>query len=145
MLRRKLDYVYPNQHANIYVRAAGTTDWKFAGEWYTAGSNTYYHSYPKGKAFTEDELKMPEPEIIAGNRRWREEEFLIAEEHTKGIEKLEIKIEFIPNKKQLLPGVDFPAESAWSEARYWVYCYSMPKIYPEINKGAYNEMQLNQK
>ena len=144
MLRRKFDYLYPNQHANVYVRAGGSTEWNFAGEWYTAGSNTYYFSYPEGGKFTEAELKKTNPEILTSNRRWREEEFLIAEELTKGIEKLEVKIEFIPNTRQLLPGVDFPAESAWSEARYWVYCYSMPKMYPEIYKGAYNEMQLNQ-
>ena len=25
------------------------------------------------------------------------------------------------------PGQPFPAESAWSESRYWAYCYKMPK------------------
>ena len=49
-------------------------------------------------------------------------------ELTEGIEKLDIKIEFIPEKRDLYPGHPYPAEPAWSEARYWVYCYKMPKV-----------------
>lgn len=33
---------------------------------------------------------------------------------------------FIPD--ELFPGQPFPAESAWSESRYWAYCYMMPKV-----------------
>lgn len=47
MLRRKLDYAYPNQRAEVFVGdPAGTsTRWDFAGIWYTAGSNTTVGSY----------------------------------------------------------------------------------------------------
>ena len=124
LLRRKFDYQYPNQEARIYVKNAESEgDWQFAGVWYTAGSNTYYHSYPKGRAFTTDELKPTNPEVITSNRRWREEEFLIGYQLTSGVSKLAIKIEWVPNEKKLLPNTPFPVESAWSEARYWVYCY----------------------
>jgi hypothetical protein len=42
MLRRKLDYSYANQRAEIYVADARSrsAQWKLAGIWYTAGSNT---------------------------------------------------------------------------------------------------------
>jgi hypothetical protein len=66
--------------------------------------------------------------IVTSNRRWREEEFLIARQLTEGVNRLEIKIELVPNEKELFPGQSFPAESAWSEARYWVYCYRMPRV-----------------
>lgn len=51
LLRRKFDYAYPNQHARVFVRASGTGDWQFAGDWYTAGSNTCVHSRPDGRSF----------------------------------------------------------------------------------------------
>jgi len=42
MLRRKLDYSYANQRAEVYVADARnrSPQWKLAGIWYTAGSNT---------------------------------------------------------------------------------------------------------
>jgi hypothetical protein len=128
MLRRKFDYRYPNQHARVYVKPVTQEEWQYAGEWYTAGSNTCVYSRPKGASFTEREFAPTEHHIITGNRRWREEEFLIAQGLTEGHDKLQIKIEFVKNNKQLFPGKPFPVESAWSEARYWVYCYRMPEV-----------------
>ncbi|PKQ44413.1 DUF2961 domain-containing protein [Confluentibacter flavum] len=132
LLRRKFDYLYPNQKANVYVKDENTTEWELAGEWYTAGSNTCVFSFPEG------ELDQAQHQMITSNRRWREEEFLIGRELTEGIEKLDIKIEHIPNSIQLFPGKDFPAESRWSESRYWVYCYSMPRIHSKISNGAFS-------
>jgi hypothetical protein len=42
MLRRKLDYSYANQRAEVYIRDARdrSAEWKLAGIWYTAGCNT---------------------------------------------------------------------------------------------------------
>ena len=42
MLRRKLDYAYPNQRAEVYIGDPRNSNkaWKLAGVWYTAGSNT---------------------------------------------------------------------------------------------------------
>lgn len=47
MLRRKLDYAYPNQCAEIFVEdsTAGRSRWRSAGAWYTAGSTTSVRSY----------------------------------------------------------------------------------------------------
>jgi Protein of unknown function (DUF2961) len=47
MLRRKLDYAYPNQRAEVFVKdsAGPSTKWIFAGIWYTAGSNATVDSY----------------------------------------------------------------------------------------------------
>ena len=129
MLRRKFDYQYPNQRAKVWVKNADDNGvWQMAGTWYTAGSNTFYHSYPKGKAYTESELLPTNPKILTSNRRWREEEFLIGAQLTSGISRLAIKIEWVPDQKTLLPGHQFPVPSAWSEARYWVYCYSLPDL-----------------
>jgi hypothetical protein len=47
MLRRRLDYAYPNQRAKVYVadNSQRPESWNFAGIWYTAGSNTVVRSY----------------------------------------------------------------------------------------------------
>ena len=127
MLRRKFDYIYPNQCAKVWVRPdKPEAEWQYAGQWYTAGSNTCVYSNPYVKEVYE--LAATEHHVITSNRRWREEEFLIGRQLTEGVKRLEVKIEFIPNTKELFPGQPFPAESAWSESRYWVYCYKMPKV-----------------
>ena len=126
LLRRKFDYQYPNQKASVWVRPANTDSaWNYAGIWYTAGSNTCYFSYPKGRSYTAAELSPTAPQIITSNRRWREEEFLIDHTLTEGFSQIEIQIRWIPDEKELLPGRPFPVASAWSEARYWVYCYQL--------------------
>ena len=128
LLRRKFDYQYPNQRANVFVRHVdGEASWQYAGEWYTAGSNTSVHSRPQGGNFSEAELAPTEHNVITSNRRWREEEFLIAHELTDGVEQLQIRIEHVPVKRELHPGHPFPVENAWSESRYWVYCYQLPE------------------
>jgi hypothetical protein len=127
LLRRKFDYLYPNQEATVWVKNAEIDgDWINTGRWYTAGSNTCMFSYPVGKSFTEAEFSPTEPEVVTSNRRWREEEFLIGNHLTHGVKKLEVKIEWIPNDQVLFPGQPFPAKSGWSEGRYWVYCYNLP-------------------
>lgn len=125
LLRRKFDYAWPNQTARIYVKPAGSkADWKRAGIWYTAGSNTAYFSYPKEQG----ELAKSDPLIYTSNRQWREEEFLISPALTQNVKKLAVKIEWIPDNRPLLPNQPFPNDSAWSSSRYWVYCYQMPRI-----------------
>jgi len=125
MLRRKFDYLYPNQCAKVWVRPDKTDGkWQYVGQWYTAGSNTCVYSYPR----SEGELGKTQHTIITGNRRWREEEFLIPRELTEGLKRLQIKIQHVPNTRELFPSQPFPAESAWSESRYWAYCYKMPKV-----------------
>ncbi len=125
MLRRKFDYLYPNQRARVWVRPdEPDAEWKYVGQWYTAGSNTCVYSYPR----SEGELGKTQHTIITGNRRWREEEFLIPRSLTEGVKRLCIKIEYVPDTKELFPGQAFPGEPAWSESRYWAYCYKMPQV-----------------
>lgn len=125
MLRRKFDYLYPNQCAKVWIRPDKTGGkWQYVGQWYTAGSNTCVYSYPR----SEGELGKTQHTIITGNRRWREEEFLIPRQLTEGVKRLEIKIQHVPDNRELFPGQPFPVESAWSESRYWAYCYKMPKV-----------------
>lgn len=124
MLRRKFDYLYPNQCAKVWVRSDVNGQWQYVGEWFTAGSNTCVYSYPRQAG----ELGATEHRVITSNRRWREEEFLIPRRMTEGLEQLEIRLEHIPDDKELFPGHPFEVESVWSESRYWVYCYKMPKV-----------------
>jgi len=86
------------------------------------------YSRPKGASISEREFAPTEYHIITGNRRWREEEFLIARSLTEGHAELQIKIEFIEDNRELFPGQPFRQEPAWSEARYWVYCCRMPEV-----------------
>jgi hypothetical protein len=122
MLRRKLDYAFPNQRAEVFVADAGETkltDWKPAGIWYLAGSNTVVHSRPKA------ELAPPENKIIVSNRRFRDDEFLLPKELTAGRSAIRIKVKFTPVHIPLFPG-NLEPELAWSEIRYDAYCYVMP-------------------
>jgi len=128
MLRRTLDYSFPNQRAEVYVadtRAGQTGDdheWKHAGVWYLAGSNTcVYSNPPRG-----DELGATKHIVQTSNRRFRDDEFLVARKFTQGRSAVRVKIKFTPVKRPLFPGHPLP-ELAWSELRYDVYCYVMPE------------------
>jgi hypothetical protein len=126
LLRRKFDYQYPNQRAKILVKPAeGDHQWQYAGQWYTAGSNTCVHSRPGGDNFSAAELAPPEHNVITSNRRWREEEFLIAPRLTAGVKNLRVRVEFVPDDRPLYPGQPFPVANAWSESRYSAYCYKL--------------------
>ncbi len=48
LLRRKLDYQFPNQRAEVFVADAGraTSKWRPAGVWYLAGANTCVYCAP---------------------------------------------------------------------------------------------------
>ena len=99
-------------------RRAVHASWQYAGEWYTAGSNTCVHSRPAGDNFSPAELAPTEHNVITSNRRWREEEFLIPRHLTEGVERLRIRIDHVPDTRPLYPGHPFPVENAWSESRY---------------------------
>jgi hypothetical protein len=115
MLRRKLDYSFPNQRAEVSVDGAP------AGIWYLAGSNTCVFSNPKG------ELGETLHTVESSNRRFRDDEFLIPLRLTKGRSTIRVKIRFTPVTTPLYPGYPLP-ELAWSELRYTAYSYVMPKF-----------------
>jgi hypothetical protein len=123
MLRRKLDYGFPNQRALVFV-AVGK-EWKPAGVWYLAGSNTCVFSSPRA------ELGAALHVVETSNRRFRDDEFLLPLELTRGRSAIRVRVKFTPVETPLYP--DYPKshplpELAWSEMRYTAYSYVMPRL-----------------
>jgi hypothetical protein len=124
LLRRKLDYQFPNQRAEVSIAPAGedgkpTGEFQPAGIWYLAGSNTCVYSNPK------EELGATQHVIQISNRRFRDDEFLIGPALTKDRPAIRVRVTFTPVKIPLYPGGAIP-DLVWSEMRYTAYCYSMP-------------------
>jgi hypothetical protein len=125
LLRRTLDYALPNQRAEIEVADASDPDrkdkpnWKPAGAWYLAGSNTCVYSNPK------PELGATQHVVQTSNRRFRDDEFLIPRALTERRTAIRVRVRFTPVERALFPGA--PAqEQAWSEIRYDAYCFVPP-------------------
>jgi hypothetical protein len=114
LLRRKLDYSFPNQRAEVYV------DDELAGIWHLAGSNTCIYSNPK------EELGATQHNVQTSNRRFRDDEFIISRKLTRGKSKIRVRVKFTPVETPLFPGHPL-AELAWSEIRYDAYCWIMPQ------------------
>ena len=125
MLRRKLDYSFLNQRAEVWVAdpAAGKASWRKAGIWYLAGSNTCVYSFPPNR----NELGATEHVLQTSNRRFRDDEFLIPSELTRGRSKIRVRIRFTPVETPLYPGGPAPS-LAWSEIRYTAYSYVHPRF-----------------
>ena len=121
MLRRKLDYSFPDQQAEVWVEGDGNGDSGFvhAGTWYTAGSNTCVYSNPAG------ETDPFSPVVEQSNRRWRDDEFLIARSLTEGRSSLRVRFVFSPANAPLTPQTPL-APQAWSEYRYTAYVWKLP-------------------
>lgn len=122
LLRRKLDYAYPNQRAEVYIAPDSKSDWKLAGIWYLAGSNTCVYSQPKS------ELGEAEHIVETSNRRFRDDEFLVPRDLTKGRNAIWVRIKFTPVNRPLFPGRPLD-DQAWSEMRYTAYSLVIPKSY----------------
>ena len=127
MLRRKLDYAFPNQRAEVYIADAHSrsSDWKPAGIWYLAGSNTCVFSNPGDH----DELGATQHIVETSNRRFRDDEFLVPLALTRGRSAIRVRIKFTPVHIPLYPGDAVP-ELAWSEMKYTAYSFVMPKFKP---------------
>jgi hypothetical protein len=120
MLRRKLDYARPNQKAEVSLADEGSNDWKAAGIWYLAGSNTCVYSDAKG------ELGATLHNVQTSNRRFRDDEFLLPRALTQGRRAIRVRVAFVPVDRPLFPGHPYPTESAWSELRYTAYSWVLP-------------------
>lgn len=123
LLRRTLDYAYPDQRAEVYVKDAADSDakWEHAGTWYTAGSDLSVFSYPL------QELGATQHVPQVSNRRFRDEEFMIPRDLTRNRSAIKVKFEFKPITRPVFP--NYPTRtSAWSEIQYQVYCFHMPRI-----------------
>ncbi|MPY90040.1 MAG: DUF2961 domain-containing protein [Luteitalea sp.] len=125
MLRRKLDYAFPNQRAEVYVSEATnkTPEWALAGTWYLAGSNTCVFSNPGDG----NELGATQHVVQTSNRRFRDDEFLIPQRLTRGRSAIRVRVRFTPVRIPLYPGRPLP-ELAWSEMRYTAYSFVMPSF-----------------
>ena len=115
MLRRKLDYPFPNQRALVFV------DDRPAGAWYLAGSNTCVFSSPPG------ELGETQHVVETSNRRFRDDEFLLPRDLTRGRSSIRVSVRFTPVSTPLFPGHP-AAELAWSELRYTAYSFVLPRF-----------------
>jgi hypothetical protein len=124
MLRRKLDYQFPNQRAEVDVRDPGHagSPWRRAGIWYLAGSNTVVYSPGHGT-----ELGAAEHTVETSNRRFRDDEFLVPRSLTQGRSRIRLRVHFTPVLRPLFPGYPL-ADSAWSEMRYSAYSLIMPRF-----------------
>lgn len=126
LLRRTLDYSYPNQTAEVYVAVVKNgkdqlkNNWKKAGTWYLAGSNTCVFSGPN------NELGKRKYEVQTSDRRFRDDEFLIPAKLTMSGAVIKVKIKFVPDTQELYPGHPFRNKSCWSELKYDVYSYVLP-------------------
>lgn len=130
LLRRKLDYAFPNQRAEVEVADSSHGEqgdalrWQPAGSWYLAGSNTCVYSNPK------DELGATQHVVQTSNRRFRDDEFLLPRDLTKARSAIRLRVRFTPVKRPLFPGQPVP-ELAWSEIRYTAYCTVWPPVAAE--------------
>jgi len=123
LLRRKLDYSFPNQRAEVFVSSDGGRKWNPAGIWYLAGSNTCVYSNPN------EELGAAQHIVQTSNRRFRDDEFLVPRALTSGRASIRVKVRFAAVGIPLFPGYPLP-EQAWSEIRYDAYCFVMPDWHP---------------
>jgi hypothetical protein len=123
LLRRKLDYQFPNQRADVSIApVAGGKIGEFtpAGAWYLAGSNTCLFSN------VSQELAASQHVVQTSNRRFRDDEFLISRALTQGHSKIRVRVTFTPVEIPLMPGRPLP-ELAWSEIRYDAYSIMAPQ------------------
>ncbi|MGZ4962612.1 MAG: DUF2961 domain-containing protein [Limisphaerales bacterium] len=133
MLRRKLDYSYPNQRAEVFIDDASSpsppreeragerrqNNWQPAGIWYTAGGNICVYSNPKG------ELGVTQHKLETSNRQFRDDEFLLPLALTKGRSEIRVRIKFTPVEIPFYPGGPIH-DLMWSELRYDAYCWLTP-------------------
>jgi hypothetical protein len=126
LLRRKLDYSFPNQRAEVSVADASRGQegqalrWRPAGVWYLAGSNTCVYSNPPA------ELGATQHAVRTSNRRFRDDEFLVPRELTESRSAIRVRVRFTPVARPLFPGRPL-GELAWSEIRYTAYCFVLPE------------------
>jgi hypothetical protein len=111
LVRRKLDYTYPDQRAEVFV--ADTTPgatFAPAGTWYLAGSNTC--------AFVDapTETGVTAPVSETSDRRWRDDELMLPRALTRG--RSSVRVRIVPDAGS--------GAGVWSEFRYSAYSFRMP-------------------
>jgi hypothetical protein len=119
LLRRKLDYGYPDQRAVVSVADDAGGTFVLAGTWYLAGGSTYVF------ADSTSETTNGASSVETSPHRWRDDEFLVPRQLTEGRSSVRVRIAFSPAGQPLQPGGVLPAQ-AWSEYRYAAYCWTLP-------------------
>jgi len=118
LLRRKLDYTFPNQRAEVFVADesnGAVGEFKSAGIWYLAGGNTCVYSNPK------EELGATQHVVQTSNRRFRDDEFIVPRDLTRDRASIRVRVKFTPIEIPLFPGQPL-TDLAWSEISYAAYC-----------------------
>jgi len=136
LLRRKLDYSFPNQRAEVFVadeNRGKPGEFRLAGIWDLAGGNTCVYSNPK------DELGASQHIVQTSNRRFRDDEFLVPRDLTEGRRRIRVRIKFVSVDTPLYPGHPLPT-LAWSEFRYTAYCWVMSRWRPQKMQGAFDSL-----
>ena len=122
MLRRTLDLAFANQRARVYVHSCATAgEWVDAGVWFTAGSNTVVFSDPRNETGAPSAAEV----VQTSNRRFRQEEFLLAAGLTTGCSSVSMRMAFEMVNTPLFPGRPFD-QHGWSELGYEAYSYMVP-------------------
>lgn len=126
LLRRKLDYAYPHQRADVYVAEeidGQAGEFQKAGTWYLAGSSTCVYSRPP------EERGQTQHIVVTSNRRFRDDEFIIPASLTRGRSRLRVRLQCVPVERPLFPGYPL-TETAWTEIAYTAYCWVLPEWKP---------------
>ncbi len=124
LLRRRLDYGFPDQRADVFVADASEgapADAPFApaGTWFLAGSNRCLYMFPAAETGTAT------PRVETSNRRFREDEHLIPRRLTRGRSAIRVRIVFRPVDRAIAPG-EAKVPLAWSAFRYSAYVETLP-------------------
>ena len=119
LLRRKLDQSIVDQRADVFVARDGSNTFVRAGTWYVAGSNRAV--YANADSETGAPVLVPQ----SSNRRFRDDELLIARTLTAGASSLRVRIVSIGAPQPLVPGEPAP-QAGWSELRYSAYSWVLP-------------------
>ena len=67
--------------------------------------------------------------VETSNRRFRDDEFLVGRQFTRGRSSIRVRIKFTAANIPLFPGRPLD-EQVWSEIRYDAYCFVLPKWTP---------------
>jgi hypothetical protein len=120
LLRRTLDYSYPDQTAEVLL-ADDTNGAQFvhAATWYTAGSNRCIYSNPGG------ETDAAVQTVQTSSRRFRDDEVLLPRRLTEGRSAVRVRIVYKKVDHPIYAGAAAVPE-AWSEYRYDLYSYVLP-------------------
>ncbi len=117
LLRRTLDYGLADQTALIAIARMGTNGepgpFVRAGTWLTAGSNRVLYANAKSEVGDDPGV------VIVGERRLREDEFLVDASLTHGASRVRVRVTVVPHR----PG----APPAWSELRWTAYAWRVPR------------------